>query len=48
MKKKAPARATCATTAGYIYQAWPKGKLIPKSRTGAKRKTGTRKPATKR
>jgi hypothetical protein len=32
MKKKAKAKATCATTAGYVYQAWPKGKPIPKSR----------------
>ncbi len=35
-KKKLPGKATCATTAGYVYQAWPKGKPIPKP--GARRK----------
>jgi hypothetical protein len=33
-------RATCATTAGYIYQAWPKGKPIPKP--GRKKRTAKR------
>jgi hypothetical protein len=38
VKKKAPARAkaTCATTAGYVYQAWPKGKPIPKKKKSRK------------
>jgi hypothetical protein len=36
-KTSAPARATCATTAGYIYQAWPKGKPIPAAKRPASR-----------
>ncbi len=33
MKKKSlPGKATCATTAGYVYQPWPKGKPIKKAK----------------
>jgi hypothetical protein len=46
--KKPPARATCAATAGYIYQAWPKGKPIPKARAVAKRKASNSQKAAKR
>lgn len=37
MKKPAASpKVTCATTAGYVYQAWPKGK--PTKQAATKRK----------
>jgi hypothetical protein len=38
-KKASKAKATCATTAGYVYQAWPKGKPIPKRKARKARRT---------
>jgi hypothetical protein len=39
MKKKTlPGKASCASTAGYIYQPWPKGKPVRKAKRRSTKK----------